>query len=908
MKKFYVLLLAILSTAITWSQKIWDGPAVGGSWADALNWSGNAVPVATDVVQFGAGISGTISNVPNMSIAGLIVTAGANIILSKPDPGGNNTLTITNGAAATDFQVAAGSVLTLGNEINIATSAGSGGSIVGQLNVNANNTFTTNGATTVTSTGIINTVGTVTSAAITNLIFQSGGTYIHARNGGTIPTANWNVGSKTNITGITDAAPGNLVAQSFGDFEWNNSQTGDINLGGNLRNVKGVLKIAKTSGSATERFLNLTTATNHTLTIGGDLNIEQTGAATTNVRFVDDGDGDIIINVAGDYLHESGNLVFVDVNSNANDGTAILNLAGNFLQSGGDIDFTSGDAGPVGQKGSLNVKGDFTQTAGTIRTTVTDPAVINGLITFNKTGLQTFNATTPTNITYINFVIANGSILKLASGLRISRDFEPNWIGKFTVNSGATLDASTFVISSQITPDVDPPGSAFTNFNLLAGAKLITANATGVQGSISTANNLTPSFSSGADYEFQGGSTGVFTTTTPNTIRDLIINNTSGNVTLAMPLAVTGNLNLTSGLLTTTTTNLPTIGALGSASPATATSFVNGPLAKTGTTAFTFPVGKTGAGFRNIGITTPSGSATFRAEFFRDGSPAGTLEPTLVRVSGCEYWDLSKTAGGAGVSARVVLSWEANSPCAGAYVTDLTTLRVAHLVSGVWVDEGRLSTTGNNTAGTITSNDAPTVFSPFALASSSESANPLPVLFADVKAYENNNGVQIEWSNLTEKDVAAYTVERSSNGRDFSAIAQQLPTSNQNDRVNYNAFDASPDAGTNFYRIKAEEVTGKIVYSNVLSVNLGNAGESFRLYPNPVTGNQVSISMSNIKRGLYTLRVINTAGQDVFRQTITSQGRTITQTLNLPSVIKPGVYHMTITGEGYRENKKFIIR
>ncbi len=219
-----------------------------------------------------------------------------------------------------------------------------------------------------------------------------------------------------------------------------------------------------------------------------------------------------------------------------------------------------------------------------------------------------------------------------------------------------------------------------------------------------------------------------------------------------------------------------------------------------------------------------------------------------------------------------------------------------------------MSSTGDNTAGTITSNDAPTVFSPFALASSSASVNPLPVLFADVKAYEKNNGVQIEWSNLTEKDVAGYTVERSANGSDFSAIAQQLPTSNQNDRVNYNAFDASPDAGTNYYRIKAEETTGKIVYSNVLSVDLGNAGESFRLYPNPVTGNQVIISLSNIKRGQYNLRITNTAGQNIFNQTINSQGRTITQTLNLPSVIKPGVYHMTITGEGYRENKRFIVR
>ncbi|MGK2861986.1 MAG: T9SS type A sorting domain-containing protein, partial [Chitinophagaceae bacterium] len=356
------------------------------------------------------------------------------------------------------------------------------------------------------------------------------------------------------------------------------------------------------------------------------------------------------------------------------------------------------------------------------------------------------------------------------------------------------------------------------------------------------------------------------------------------------------------------TTNLPTITSTGTASPATLTSFVNGPLAKAGATAFTFPVGKAGFGFRNIGITTPSATATFRAEFFRVSPPAGTLEPTLTRVSACEYWDLSKTAGASGVSANVVLSWEANSNCGGAYVTNPVTLRVAHLLSGVWVDEGRLSSTGDATKGTITSADSPTTFSPFALASGSAADNPLPVVFADVKAYGKNNGVQIEWSNLTEQDIASYSIERSSNGRDFASIDQQSPTGNQSIKAEYNAFDANPNTGANFYRIKAVETSGKIVYSKILTINLGRENHGLELYPNPVLDHQVTISLSNLNKGQYTIRVINTAGQNIFRQIITNRGSTLTQSLNLPATIKPGVYHMVITGDGYRENKMFIVR
>ena len=161
---------------------------------------------------------------------------------------------------------------------------------------------------------------------------------------------------------------------------------------------------------------------------------------------------------------------------------------------------------------------------------------------------------------------------------------------------------------------------------------------------------------------------------------------------------------------------------------------------------------------------------------------------------------------------------------------------------------------------------------------------------------------------MTEKDVANYAVERSANGADFSAISQQLPASNQNDRVDYSAFDANPLQAMNYYRIKATETTGKIVYSKILSVSIGSASQSLRLYPNPVKGNQVTISMSNIKRGQYSLRVINTIGQDIFRQTINNQSSNMTQTLDLPASIKAGVYNMVITGSDYRETKTFIVQ
>ena len=839
MKKLYFLLLtAVVFTSAAWAQnKTWEGPATGGSWTSPANWSGNTVPAAADVVEFGVGISGTITNVPNMNLAGLVISNGANITLSKPTAGGTNTLSITNNGAANEFVISEGSTLTLGNEIDIRIINGNGGnqvraSIAGEFNVGDNdyNTNAANSITTVESTGLLRVggSGSVTSTNANRLVFTADATYMHGRNGGAIPTASWNSLSTVMVIGVTNTAPSGM-GQTFGNFVWENaSQSGDEYIGSNGTTISGALVINGT-GSGSLRMGQSFTAS-YFLMNGGRFEI------ASGIPFL----GGV---------------------------SPTLTVAGNTIVSGGILDLNSGFL----VSGTLDLKGSLIHSGGTItETTLAGTASV----VFSGTSVQEFSKT---------------------GSAAISETVD------FTVSSGATLDLGTSVLD----------GSTGT-FTLSSGAKIITSHpqglrSTGANGAIQTSGR---SYSSGADYEFRGASTGDFTTT-GNQVRDLIINNsTTGEVVSNRTFLVNRVLALSDGYLTPATGTI-TVNTAGNATTENG-AFVNGPLSKVSnsTTAFIFPVGKVDAGLRIAGFQRPNtsgGTTTFRAESIRATPDTAPLQDGITRVSSCEHWDIDRTAGNG--TAYITLSWAANSNCtsATAYVTSLATLRVGHLRGGAWRSEGNFSTTGTNVAGTIRSANAVNTFSPFALASISEDENPLPVVFANVRAYEKNNGVQIDWSNLTEKDVDHYVVERSSNGTDFSAIAQQLPTSNQDDKADYSAFDASPKSGTNYYRIKAEETTGKIVYSKILSVNLGSTTQSLRLYPNPVTGNQVNISLSNVRSGQYDLRVVNVSGQDVLKQRINSQGSTMTQTIDLPTTIAPGVYNMIITGADYRETRTFIV-
>lgn len=490
------------------------------------------------------------------------------------------------------------------------------------------------------------------------------------------------------------------------------------------------------------------------------------------------------------------------------------------------------------------------------------------------------------------------------------------------------VDANSSFIANGTNATVNYAGAAqtiraqaYTDLTLAgSGAKTITGvSVTGklsLQGT-ATAAGTSPTYGAAATLEYKGSvaqtTSNVEFVGTGATPANVIIDNTSG-VTLNAAKAINGALTLTNGYLTTTNALLLTINAAGSAST-TNDAFVNGPLAKlTNTTAlFTFPVGTLTGGLRTIGVTPQTtAAATYRATFNtanpRTSVTNGTNLGGLAQVSGCEYWDLSQTAGT--TATKVTLSWPAvaNSCGTGGYVGNTGSLVVAHHDGTNWTNEGQSAFSGTPSGGgTITSANNLSSFSPFVLATTNANENPLPVMFADVRASQKNSGVEVSWSNLTERDLVSYVVERSANGQSFTAINQQAPRSNTNDKESYSAFDATPLAGVNFYRIKVLEVSGKIIYSKVLKVDLSGKQTGISLYPNPVIGTQVSVSI-NVKQGQYTVKVMNGAGQQVYSQRLIHQGGSMTQTVELPSSVKPGIYNMMVTGDNYRESKLFIVQ
>ena len=174
-------------------------------------------------------------------------------------------------------------------------------------------------------------------------------------------------------------------------------------------------------------------------------------------------------------------------------------------------------------------------------------------------------------------------------------------------------------------------------------------------------------------------------------------------------------------------------------------------------------------------------------------------------------------------------------------------------------------------------------------------AAALPVSFTNIKAYQKSNGVGVEWSVANESGIANYEAEKSADAVSFTKFSSASAKNINNS--SYTAFDAVPNAGVNYYRVKSIAQNGAVKYTSLVKVILGSDGKpQVTAYPNPVKGGVVGLSFNNLAKGLYTIALFSADGKQVAAKQINHNGANASATLSLPNGIAKGVYQLQVTG------------
>ncbi|MEI7594577.1 MAG: T9SS type A sorting domain-containing protein [Bacteroidota bacterium] len=395
---------------------VWNG-GTSGAWTTSSNWTPNGVPGSSclDQVTFNTGQTITVTAVPTSTVASLTVNTNTNVMLRNTVS--STTLSVGDGSGA-DLSVTSGSTLILdyntSNSASMTLVSGSTGSIAGTLAVNGTGT---------------NTGATYTSTGTTTI----SGTYNHARDGGTIPTATWSSGATCDIQGMTNNAPSDLT-QTFHHLKFSTSTLATkVPLGAITTN--GDLTISLTfSGSNNLCITNSASA--YTWNIGGNLN----------------------------YTSSAGTFNFACASvSGTGSPNNTVNVTGNFAMTGGaSLDFINTGGTETGTTQTLNVGGNFTHSAGTITTSKVQTCVIN----FNGTSTQIIESTGQTNAITFKTTQTGASAKVLVND---AKTFTLGSSSTFTVQNNASNNTELEIGTGTT--------GIFNNTNATAGSLTVNASA-----------------------------------------------------------------------------------------------------------------------------------------------------------------------------------------------------------------------------------------------------------------------------------------------------------------------------------------------------------------------------------------------------------------------------------------------
>jgi len=598
------------------------------------------------------------------------------------------------------------------------------------------------------------------------------------------------------------------------------------------------------------------------MSIAGNLTVTNTGG-TANRAFRFTSNTAFSISVGGKLILNGGHLGL-----SSGSGATTMTVAGNVeVSNSSELYLSQGGSA----NSTLNIGGDLSIT----NATITESGSSTGnLIVFNKNGIQNFSAVSATLSNDLNYSVSSASTLVLNNDLPIEAS------RALTING--TVDAGTSLLT----------GAG----NVVINGTLISGHSNGIAGTL--ANTGTKTFGSSSVIKFNAVGAQVFTARTD--YANVVIDG-SGDKSLNGNTILSGNLTLTNGKVIVGAHNITVGGSVvgGSASNYLVTN-TTGHLTLTNitTTPKTFPVGD---GAYNPVIIN-NGSGRDWSVSAKDGLPvadAGFNNTKAVAV----VWDITPSVNPPGAGADITFQFDEAGQVGGSFVAT-TPVQAWHNVGGNWMMSGAPVSLDLSTANAAKA--AFTELTKFSRYAISNIDGPLPVFFTNVKAAQVAGGVRVDWSNLTETDMNNYVVERSADGRIFTAISVVNNVQNTGARANYSFIDRTPFGGVNFYRIKGVENSGSNKYSVTVKVDLRSGGAvDLVLYPVPVTGGTFTYQAANLPKGNYSLKVFDATGREVLAKTLTHSGGTVSEALNLPATGK-GMYSLLLSNEDMNQPIRLI--
>lgn len=180
----------------------------------------------------------------------------------------------------------------------------------------------------------------------------------------------------------------------------------------------------------------------------------------------------------------------------------------------------------------------------------------------------------------------------------------------------------------------------------------------------------------------------------------------------------------------------------------------------------------------------------------------------------------------------------------------------------------------------------------------------LPITLLYFNANPNQNAVQLDWATVSEENFDSFIIERTSDGKNFEDLGtvKSKADKTSNVKTEYGFEDSWPVTGDSYYRLKALDHDGTFDYFGPLHVKIA-LEKKLSIYPNPVVGSQLNISL-NYDPASNGYAVV----MDLYGNILASTPLTGSNTaLFLPSGFKQGYYVLKVVSGEDKMLARFLV-
>ncbi|HEY4147756.1 MAG TPA: T9SS type A sorting domain-containing protein [Chitinophagaceae bacterium] len=178
-------------------------------------------------------------------------------------------------------------------------------------------------------------------------------------------------------------------------------------------------------------------------------------------------------------------------------------------------------------------------------------------------------------------------------------------------------------------------------------------------------------------------------------------------------------------------------------------------------------------------------------------------------------------------------------------------------------------------------------------------AAALPVTWVYFKGQRNGGSNLLQWETASEQNTDYFSVERSSDGINYTSIGKLSAAGNSNTAKDYSFTDGNPVNGNSYYRLRQVDKDAQSKLSEVVLISGSTVKTIEQMYPNPVR-DQLNVVLDNAAIGSGRIVVYDLTGRTLQQETIAKTQQVYSSSLNMKNLV-PGLYIVEVkVGDSYK--------